>query len=119
MTVENVEQDRPGSTVENVYVKRTVTVLAVHEHEVQDISFMNTLATTAFSISSVFIGFGGGILTNAAFADTITPTARAALRMGVPLCLIAAFIAAWLGWIAITRRKSTLAQIKEQSESVG
>ena len=107
-----------GAMVENLYVKRTVRVLAVHQHEVHSISFMNTLATVAFSVASAFIGFGAGILTNAAFADTMTPLATAAMELGAPLCFASAIIAIVLGCIALAKRKSTLTQIEEQSQTV-
>jgi MFS family permease len=108
----------PGAFVENLYVRRTVTVLAVHEHEVQDIAFMNTLATIGFAVATAFAGFGVGILTAAAFADRIGDTARATLEIGLPICGLVAVIAIILGCVSLGRRKSTLTQIKQQSKSV-
>jgi nitrate reductase gamma subunit len=110
--------ETPGALVENLYVRRTVRVLAVHEHEVQDISFMNTLATVAFSVAGTFLGFAVGILTNAAFVDKMTATAKAALMIGVPLCVVVAIIAVALGLVSLGRRKSTLQQIRQQSRIV-
>ncbi len=105
-----------GSLVENAYVRRTVKVLAVHDHEVDDISAMNTWSAACFSFASACIAFGGGILTNAAFADTLSPKASAAIYLATPLLLIFAAIFATGGFVAMRRRKNTLKQIREQSE---
>jgi hypothetical protein len=110
-----IKAAQSGSLVENLYVKRTVTVLAVHDHEVEDISFMNTLSTACFSLASAFVAFAVGILTNAAFVEKVTPAGRAAMLVGVPLCVFSAIVFICGGWIASSRRKTTIDQIRKQS----
>jgi hypothetical protein len=109
--------DAGGAYVENLYVRRKVTVLAVHEHEVDDIAFMNTLSTACFSLCSASVAFAVGILTNAAFAEKLTATALGALQIGVPLCVVTALVFAVGGFIALRRKDSTLGKIRRQSES--
>jgi hypothetical protein len=101
--------------VENLYVRRRVTVLAVHEHELADITFMNTLAIASFSVASGFTTFAGGIYTSALFAERPTALAMAAIQVGAPACLVAAAMFAVLGLSALVRKRRTLVQILEQT----
>lgn len=107
---------RAGSTVENLYVQRTVTVLAVHEHEVDDLSFMNTLAIVCFSFFSGLLAFAAGAWANAAFAETLTPKGAAMMEVVVPVCVVLALCFGAGGIVSLCRRGSTLTKIREQSK---
>ena len=107
-----------GSIVVNNYVKRNVRVLAVHEHEVDQIAFFNSLSTVCFSIASALFFFAVGIWVNAAFQEEITPAgdilATVVARGGILLSIVALIV----GVVTMRKRQSLLEVIKVQSETV-
>lgn len=47
--------DQSGAKIKSVYAERQVKVFAVHEPELKTVSYLNTAATTCFSIGAFFL----------------------------------------------------------------
>lgn len=106
-----------GSIVENSYVRRSVRVLAIHEHEVESISFLNGLASGLFSLTSAFVSFAVATWVNVAFQTVLSPEATILAKFVSPAAVILGGVAAYAGWVALRKRGSTLTTIKAQSIS--
>ncbi|XNY07068.1 hypothetical protein ACMFL9_26635 [Sinorhizobium meliloti] len=104
-----------GSIVVNDYVRRKVKVLAIYEHEADQISFMNGLGTLCFSLMSAFFSFAIGTWVNAAFQNELTPAATILAKVVGPGAVALGIVAGVLGRIALSKRGSTLRDIKSQS----
>jgi hypothetical protein len=90
-------------------------VYALHEHEIQTISMMNTQATVFFSAGSGFVSFGLGIIVNALFQTNLTPSGEVLFKIGAPLVVLCSMLFFGLGFWAIHKRNNTFAQIKRES----
>lgn len=106
-----------GSIVVNNYVQRNVKVLAIHEHEVDNVSFMNGLSSVCFSIMSALVGFSVSTWVNAAFQSEWSPAARILSSVVAPGACILAVLFLVAGLLALDRKNSTLKTIKSQSIS--
>jgi hypothetical protein len=111
----NIASGSTGSSVQNVYVRRTVTVLAVYDHEVEHLAFMNTLSTVCFSVGSGLFFFALGAWANGMFAETLTARGEAMMAVVVPGCLVLAVLSFVGGGVALSRRGSTLNRVRDQS----
>lgn len=106
-----------GSIVVNDYVKRSVRVLAIHEHEVEQISFMNGISSLCFSIGAGLLSFAAGLWVNAAFQNELSPEGRVLTTIGAPTAVLFAAVAFILAFVALAKRGSMLTTIKSQSTS--
>jgi len=106
-----------GSIVVNNYVQRNVRVLAIHEHEVEDISFMNGLSSACFAVMSGLISFAVSTWVNVAFQAEITATTSILSSVVSPTAIFLGIGFGIAGLFALKRKKSTLATIKAQSNS--
>ncbi|WP_333899599.1 hypothetical protein [Agrobacterium pusense] len=106
-----------GSIVVNNYVQRNVRVLAIHEHEVEDISFMNGLSSACFAIMSGLISFAISTWVNVAFQAEMTAPATILSSVVSPAAIVLGVGFGVAGSLALRRKKSTLATIKSQSIS--
>ncbi len=59
--------------MESLYVEREVTVYAIHESEVEQISSFNTLGSVFVGIGAAMLSYAIGIWTNASFVEKLTP----------------------------------------------
>ncbi|MBB6013502.1 hypothetical protein HNR59_002891 [Aquamicrobium lusatiense] len=107
-----------GSIVVNDYVQRSVKVLAIHEHEVEHISFMNGLSAFCFSTMSAFASFAAATWVSASLQSTITPATQILTTVIGPGALILGVIVGILGFLVLRRRGSTLKTIKGQTITV-
>lgn len=96
-----------GATFQAEYMGRTMKCYPVHENEMESLATLNTEATTFFSVASAAIALGAGILTNAAFAETLTPTAMVSCMIIAPVLGALALVFLGLGFYT-TRRRATL-----------
>lgn len=110
-------QPSSGSIVVNNYVQRTVRVLAIHEHEVDDISFMNGLSSACFAVMSGLGSFAISTWVNVAFQTQMSPTAEILSSVVSPIAFCIGLGFGVAGICALKRKKSTLATIKAQSLS--
>jgi len=107
-----------GAVIKSIYAERQVKVYAVHESEVQTIGWFNSQASALIGLGSALLTYGIGILTNAAFAEKLTPIGEAASLLFAPI-LIGMSLLAFVGAaLAIRRRSSVWSGIKKESQSV-
>ncbi|WP_162791696.1 hypothetical protein U0027_06055 [Agrobacterium tumefaciens] len=106
-----------GSIVVNNYVQRNVRVLAIHEHEVEDISFMNGLSSACFAVMSGLVSFAVSTWVNVAFQTEITATTSILSSVVSPTAILLGLGFGVAGILALRRKRSTLAVIKSQSIS--
>ncbi len=106
-----------GSIVVNDYVKRNVRVLAIHEHEVESISFMNGLSAACFAAMSGLVSFAFSTWVNAIFQTELSAGANIMIMVVSPLSILLGIGFGVTGLLALRRKKSTLATIKAQSLS--
>ena len=104
-----------GAVMEAFYVRRSVKVLAIQEHEVDHIAFLNTQSTIFFSLSSALFFFAIGIWVNASFQETMTPAATLLSKVGAPASILLSLVCVAIAVWCLCRRKSQLDHIKEQS----
>ncbi|TPM39361.1 hypothetical protein FJ951_27010 [Mesorhizobium sp. B2-2-3] len=93
-------------------------MLAIHEHEVHQISFMNGLSSLFFSIGSGLLSFAVGLWANAAFQNGSSPEGRVLTSVGAPVALLFAVVAFGVGILAVKKRGSLLATIEAQSVNI-
>jgi len=92
-----------------------VTVMAIHEHEVDHIGMMNGLSAACYSIMASLLSFVLGVLANAAFTDVWPPESRILVYVVAPICGVLAVVFLVAGIVAGAHRKSVLTRIKQQS----
>lgn len=95
-----------------------MTAYAVHENELEMLSYLNTQATVFLSVASALASFAFGIWTNAMFAESMTPVGELASTLAAPLLIALSLLFVWLGVFAIKRRQVTWTLVKRES-SVG
>jgi hypothetical protein len=106
-----------GAIVTPAYVEREVKAYAVFETEMHTLSFLNTLATTFFSIGSSLASIAIGIWANGKFTEKLSPQADILANFAAPgLCVLAAIFVG-LGIWAICRKQTVLDAIRSESKS--
>jgi TRAP-type C4-dicarboxylate transport system permease small subunit len=115
MSENNDRSGFTGATVRTLYVEREVKVFAVHEFEYSSLTNLSTAATVAFSIAGAAFAYAAGIVTNAAFAEKLTPAGELATKLVAPILFLASFIAVCCGGYALLKRRDLWGTIKKQS----
>lgn len=106
-----------GSIVVNDYVQRKVQVLAIHEHEVDHISFMNGLSSACFAMMSAAFSFAVSTWVNVAFQAQLSPAASILSSVVSPVAIVIGAGFGLAGWLSLRKKSSTLETIKKQSIS--
>jgi hypothetical protein len=106
-----------GATVKTLYVEREVRVFAVHEFEYSSLSNLSAFATIAFAVAGASSAYAMGIFTNAVFAEKLSPAGELATKIGAPILLIFAVVAACSGAFAMWKRSELWGTIKKQSSA--
>jgi hypothetical protein len=104
-----------GATILTAYAARQVKAYPIFETELDSISFLNTQATIYFSLASALFSFAVGILTNAAFVDTMTAPGAILAKVIAPLLIVGAICAGLLGRHAFKSRASQWSKIRHES----
>jgi hypothetical protein len=107
-----------GATMQPQYMVRTMKCYAVQETEMEMVDTFIGQATTFYSTSSALVSFAASIWINAAFATTLTDTAKLSAFYFAPLCVIGSIVFVKLGYDASRKRKTLWATIKAQSEAI-
>lgn len=113
----SASNDSTGAAVKTLYVDRVLTAYAVHESEVEMLSYLNTQATVFVSLASALLSFAGGICTNAIFATELTPAGQLAIIIAVPTLGVLALVFIGLSVNAVYRRRTAWSMVRRQSGS--
>ncbi len=103
LQIDKAANQKDGSTVKSVYVEREMKVYAIHEPELDSISFFNTASLTLFSAGS----FALSVATNNGFNISILGDHATWLS-------ILMFV---LGGIALKIKTNIVSKIKAQSKT--
>lgn len=97
------------------YMGRTSKCYPIHESEIESLATFDALGTVFSAIGSAALAFAGGIWTNAAFAEKLTPLAELTSKFGAPLLCTLSLIFYLLAYFAVTRRRSLWKRIKGEA----
>jgi hypothetical protein len=103
-----------GAVVNTTYVPRQMKAFAVYEAELDSLTTQTHTATTFFSVAAALLGYAIGIVTNAMFAEKLTPAGELATKVGVPLLVVLACVFGCLAWQYRTNRQAQLDQIRKR-----
>lgn len=109
----------PGAVAQPAYMHRVSRVYAIYESEMQSISTLNVVATSAFALFGSFLSFAVGLSVADAMEPSATAQGRAIVALGVPVGLGLAAICLVVGVIAWRRKGGTLDAIRSESRELG
>lgn len=98
---------------------RVSRVYAIYESEMQSISTLNVVATSAFALFGSLLSFAVGLSVADAMEPSTTAEGRAIVALGVPVGVGLAIICLIVGLIAWHRKGGTLDAIRSESRELG
>ena len=117
-TVEREEDRIAGASFTHNYLKRTVTVYGVMEHEMDNLTTWNTLGSVCYSVSAAFVSVALTLYIEDQVSPERTPAGDLLITGGIPVAIVLAVVAGCLGVFFTKQRGGTLRRIKEESEQI-
>lgn len=100
------------------YMGRTIDTYPVSDHEMENLSGLETATTIRFSIASGMLGLASSIWTNAIFVTEMTAAGTLAYQFLAPLILLASLGFAISGFVSTRKKKTAWQRIKDTSMPV-
>ena len=96
-----------------------MTVYAILEYELNNISSLNAQSTTFFSVGSAALSVFGALLLQRIFSDwqTIGALGKATIILGCPSFLIISGVFFFLGYTTHKHKEKNIEKIKRESDS--
>ena len=107
-----------GASFSHNYLRRTVTVYGVMEHEMDNLTTWNTLGSIFYSVSAFCVSFALTLYLEDQVSPERTPAGELLISGGVPFAILGGIVSFGLGVWFTWKRGGTLKRIKKESESI-
>jgi len=110
-------QAQPGSSIENIYISRSVEVAPVFEHELEAIASSSFTASLWQSCSAGLFSFAVGIFVNAVFQDKLTDLAYTLTWRIAPASIVFGVVCFVVALVTGRKGSRTLQEIRGKFSS--